>query len=206
VLPHLRAQGGGRIVQLSSYGGQVAYPGNSMYHATKWGIEGFVESVAQEVAPFGIGMTLVEPGGARTEFRYGSARVADQMPEYDDNPRSRSPSNPEPRQRARPRRPGSHGGRNHRKRRPGAGSPARDARLRRPQEHPLVAAGTNRRLRGTRRARRLDRLSPGAITTRSSSGDLDHHLAESAAFTNAGQRLGHVVESKRAIDVNIDLA
>ena len=57
-----------------------------MYHATKWGIEGFVESVAQEVAPFGIEMTLVEPGGARTEFRYGSARVADQMPEYDDTP------------------------------------------------------------------------------------------------------------------------
>ncbi len=86
VLPHLRAQGGGRIVQMSTYGGQVAYPGNSMYHATKWGIEGFVESVAQEVVPFGIGMTLVEPGGARTEFRYGSARVAKLMPAYDDNP------------------------------------------------------------------------------------------------------------------------
>jgi len=86
VLPHLRAQGGGRIVQLSSYGGQVAFPGNSMYHATKWGIEGFVESVAQEVAPFGIGMTLVEPGGARTEFRHGSAQVAETMPEYDNTP------------------------------------------------------------------------------------------------------------------------
>ena len=57
-----------------------------MYHATKWGIEGFVESVAQEVAPFGIGMTLVEPGGARTEFRYGSAQVAAPMPEYDATP------------------------------------------------------------------------------------------------------------------------
>ena len=43
--------------------GQVAFPGNSMYHATKWGIEGFAESVAQEVAPFGIGVTIVEPGG-----------------------------------------------------------------------------------------------------------------------------------------------
>ena len=72
-LPHLRAQGGGRIIQISTYGGQVAFPGNSMYHATKWGIEGFAESVAQEVAPFGIGVTIVEPGGARTEFRYGSA-------------------------------------------------------------------------------------------------------------------------------------
>jgi len=85
-LPHLRAQGGGRIIQISSYGGQVAYPGNSLYHATKWGIEGFVESVAQEVAAFGIGMTIVEPGGARTEFRYGSAQVAKAMPEYDGTP------------------------------------------------------------------------------------------------------------------------
>jgi NAD(P)-dependent dehydrogenase (short-subunit alcohol dehydrogenase family) len=85
-LPHLRAQGGGRIIQISSYGGQVAYPGNSLYHATKWGIEGFVESVAQEVAAFGIGMTIVEPGGARTEFRYGSAQVAKAMRAYDGTP------------------------------------------------------------------------------------------------------------------------
>jgi NAD(P)-dependent dehydrogenase (short-subunit alcohol dehydrogenase family) len=86
VLPHLRAQAGGRIIQISSYGGQVAFPGNSMYHATKWGIEGFVESVAQEVASFGIGMTIVEPGGARTAFRYGSAQVAALMPVYDATP------------------------------------------------------------------------------------------------------------------------
>jgi NAD(P)-dependent dehydrogenase (short-subunit alcohol dehydrogenase family) len=85
-LPHLRAQGGGRVIQISSYGGQVAFPGNSMYHATKWGIEGFVESVAQEVASFGIGMTIIEPGGARTEFRYGSAQVAELMPIYDETP------------------------------------------------------------------------------------------------------------------------
>jgi NAD(P)-dependent dehydrogenase (short-subunit alcohol dehydrogenase family) len=85
-LPHLRAQGGGRIIQLSSYGGQVAFPGNSMYHATKFGIEGFCEAVAQEVKPFNIGVTLVEPGGARTEFRYGSAKVAKLMLEYDNNP------------------------------------------------------------------------------------------------------------------------
>lgn len=85
-LPHLRAQGGGRIIQISSYGGQVAFAGNSLYHATKWGIEGFVESVAQEVAPFGIGMTIVEPGGARTAFRYGGARVAKLTPTYDNNP------------------------------------------------------------------------------------------------------------------------
>jgi NADP-dependent 3-hydroxy acid dehydrogenase YdfG len=86
VIPHMREQGGGRIIQLSSYGGQVAFPGNSLYHATKWGIEGFVESVAQEVSQFNIGMTLVEPGGARTEFRYGSAQVAHLMPIYNDTP------------------------------------------------------------------------------------------------------------------------
>ena len=85
-LPHLRRQGGGRIIQISSYGGQVAFAGNSLYHATKWGIEGFCESVAQEVAPFGIGLTVVEPGGARTEFRYGSAQVADLTPVYDGTP------------------------------------------------------------------------------------------------------------------------
>ena len=82
-LPYLRKQGGGRIIQLSSYGGQVAFPANSMYHATKFGVEGFCESVSQEVAKFNIGVTIVEPGGARTEFRYGSAHVANLMPEYD---------------------------------------------------------------------------------------------------------------------------
>ena len=51
-LPYLRNQGGGRIIQVSSEGGRVAYPGFSLYHATKWGIEGFVESVMQEVAEF----------------------------------------------------------------------------------------------------------------------------------------------------------
>ena len=86
VLPRIRAQGGGRIIQISTYGGQVAFAGNSLYHATKWGIEGYVESVAQEVSSFGIGMTIVEPGGARTEFRYGSAQVAKLMPVYDGTP------------------------------------------------------------------------------------------------------------------------
>ena len=67
-LPHLRAQGGGRVLQVSSEGGQIAYPAFSLYHATKWGIEGFVEAVAQEVAPFGITFTLAEPGPTRTDF------------------------------------------------------------------------------------------------------------------------------------------
>lgn len=83
VIPYMRKQGGGRIIQMSTYGGQVAFAANSMYHATKWGIEGFCESVAQEVKPFNIGITLIEPGGARTEFRYGSAQVGQLMPEYE---------------------------------------------------------------------------------------------------------------------------
>ncbi len=67
-LPLLRKQGGGRIVQVSSEGGQIAYPGFSLYHATKWGIEGFLESVAQEVAPFGIDVIIAEPGPTGTNF------------------------------------------------------------------------------------------------------------------------------------------
>lgn len=67
-LPLLRRQGGGRIVQVSSEGGQIAYPGFSLYHATKWGIEGFIESVAQEVAPFGIDFIIAEPGPTGTNF------------------------------------------------------------------------------------------------------------------------------------------
>ncbi|MGC4940141.1 SDR family oxidoreductase [Kribbella sp. DT2] len=67
-LPHLRTQGGGRIIQVASEGGQYAYPGFGAYHATKWGIEGFVEAVAQEVASFGIELTLAEPGPAATGF------------------------------------------------------------------------------------------------------------------------------------------
>ena len=67
-LPHLRAQGGGRIMQVSSEGGQITYPSFSLYHATKWGIEGFVETLAQEVAPFGIECTILEPGAFKTPF------------------------------------------------------------------------------------------------------------------------------------------
>jgi len=71
VLPHLRRQGGGRIVQVSSEGGQVAYPAFSLYHATKWGIEGFVETVAKEVAAFGIDLMIAEPGPTATNFGAG---------------------------------------------------------------------------------------------------------------------------------------
>lgn len=84
-LPFLRRQGGGRILQVSSEGGQLAYPNFSLYHASKWAIEGFVEAVAQEVAPFGIQFTLVEPGPTRTNF--GAALVSPPvMAEYDQTP------------------------------------------------------------------------------------------------------------------------
>ena len=128
-LPHLRAQGGGRIIQLSTYGGQVAFPGNSLYHATKWGIEGFCESVAQEVAPFGIGVTIVEPGGARTEFRYGSAQVAETHARVRRQPRARLPAHARPGQRPGPRRPGPDGRPDHRERRCRTGAAAHGARL-----------------------------------------------------------------------------
>jgi NAD(P)-dependent dehydrogenase (short-subunit alcohol dehydrogenase family) len=85
-LPHLRAQGGGRLIQLSSVAGLAAHPGASLYHASKWGIEGFMEALAQEVAPFGIEVTLVEPGGARTAFAQDSLRLGEPMSAYDGTP------------------------------------------------------------------------------------------------------------------------
>jgi NAD(P)-dependent dehydrogenase (short-subunit alcohol dehydrogenase family) len=85
-LPHLRAQGGGRIIGLSTYGGQAALPGGSLYHASKWGLEGFLDSVAQELAPFEIGVTIVEPGGARTNFRSGGAQLGAPLAAYQGTP------------------------------------------------------------------------------------------------------------------------
>ncbi|MDB5819268.1 MAG: short-chain dehydrogenase/reductase [Rhizobacter sp.] len=85
-LPHLRAQRGGRILQVSSMGGQVAYPALSLYHASKWAIEGFFESLAQEVAAFDIGVTLVEPGAAATKFGGDSMMRGEAMSVYDDTP------------------------------------------------------------------------------------------------------------------------
>jgi NAD(P)-dependent dehydrogenase (short-subunit alcohol dehydrogenase family) len=85
-LPHLRAQGGGRIIGFSTYGGQAALPGGSLYHASKWGLEGFLDSIAQELAPFKIGITIIEPGGARTNFRFGGAQLGTQMEAYKGTP------------------------------------------------------------------------------------------------------------------------
>jgi NAD(P)-dependent dehydrogenase (short-subunit alcohol dehydrogenase family) len=84
-LPHLRAQSQGRIVQVSTAGGQTTYPNFSYYHASKWGIEGFCEAIAPEIAPFGIGMTIVEPGAMPTGFS-AAKETGPIMPEYDSGP------------------------------------------------------------------------------------------------------------------------
>ncbi|MFD8492692.1 oxidoreductase [Amycolatopsis sp. NPDC059657] len=67
-LPHLRAQGSGTIVQISSTGGQVSMPGFGAYSAAKFALEGLSEALAAEVAPFGVRVLIVEPGAFRTEF------------------------------------------------------------------------------------------------------------------------------------------
>lgn len=67
-LKPMREQGGGRIIQISSFGGQFGAPAHSMYHAGKWGLEGFTEGVSHEVSDFNIHLTLIEPGGTRTGF------------------------------------------------------------------------------------------------------------------------------------------
>jgi NAD(P)-dependent dehydrogenase (short-subunit alcohol dehydrogenase family) len=84
-LPHLRAQGHGRILQISAAGGQTSYPNFSYYCAAKWGIEGFCETLATEIAPFGIGVTIVEPGATPTGFS-SAKQTAPVMPEYEDTP------------------------------------------------------------------------------------------------------------------------
>ena len=67
-LPVLRAQRSGHFIQVSTAGGRNAYPGQSAYHASKFAVEGFSESLAKEVAPLGVNVTIVEPGGFRTDW------------------------------------------------------------------------------------------------------------------------------------------
>jgi NAD(P)-dependent dehydrogenase (short-subunit alcohol dehydrogenase family) len=82
VLPILREQGSGHIIQISTIGGVGAFPTLGGYHASKWALEGMTESLAQEVAGFGIKVTLVEPGGFDTDWGSASAVVADAQPHY----------------------------------------------------------------------------------------------------------------------------
>ena len=74
-LPVLRQQGAGRIIQISSIGARIATPGAAAYYATKWALSGFIESLAIEVAPLGIQVTAMEPGGMKTDFAEDSSMV-----------------------------------------------------------------------------------------------------------------------------------
>ncbi len=81
-LPILRAQGSGHILQVSSIGGISAFPLVGAYHASKWALEGISQSLAAEVAPFGIHVTLIEPGGFATDWAGPSSKHSAQLPEY----------------------------------------------------------------------------------------------------------------------------
>lgn len=74
-LPHLRRQGSGHIIQVSSLGGRLGSPGLAFYHLTKWGLEGFSEALANELRPLGVHVTVVQPGGMRTDWA-GASMVA----------------------------------------------------------------------------------------------------------------------------------
>jgi len=82
-LPHLRAQGRGHLVQVSSIGGVGAFANLGAYHASKWALEAISESLALEVAEFGVHVTLVEPAGYGTDWAGASARHSAPRPEYE---------------------------------------------------------------------------------------------------------------------------
>ncbi|MDM4764119.1 SDR family oxidoreductase [Galbitalea sp. SE-J8] len=82
-LPILRSQGAGHILQVSSIGGVSAFANLSAYHASKWALEGFSQALAQEVAEFGVHVTLIEPGGFSTDWSGPSAKHATPLPAYD---------------------------------------------------------------------------------------------------------------------------
>lgn len=81
-LPFMRAQGSGHFLQVSSIGGVAAFPMVGIYHASKWALEAFSDTLSQEVAQYGIRVTLVEPGPYDTDWRGSSGIWADEMPAY----------------------------------------------------------------------------------------------------------------------------
>ncbi|MFM9918604.1 SDR family oxidoreductase [Lacisediminihabitans sp. H27-G8] len=81
-LPFLRAHGSGHIIQVSSIGGITAFPLVGIYHASKWALEGFSQALAQEVAGFGIFVTLVEPGGFSTDWSGSSSTRSEALADY----------------------------------------------------------------------------------------------------------------------------
>jgi NAD(P)-dependent dehydrogenase (short-subunit alcohol dehydrogenase family) len=82
-IPLMREQGAGHIIQFSSVGGRLGPVGRAPYAAAKWGVEGFSEVLAKEVGPLGIKVTIVEPGGFRTDFAGSSTALREGRPEYD---------------------------------------------------------------------------------------------------------------------------
>ena len=82
-IPLMREQRSGHIIQLSSVGGRVGALGRAPYSAAKWGVEGFSEALAKEVGPLGIKVTIIEPGGFRTDFAGSSTTIREGRPEYD---------------------------------------------------------------------------------------------------------------------------
>jgi NAD(P)-dependent dehydrogenase (short-subunit alcohol dehydrogenase family) len=83
VLPHFRERASGHIIQISSIGGRVGPVGRAAYAAAKFGVEGFSESLSKEVGPLGIKVTIVEPGGFRTDFAGSSTELREGRKEYD---------------------------------------------------------------------------------------------------------------------------
>ena len=82
VLPHMRAQGSGAIVNLTSMGGRFSFAGVGAYSATKFALEGLSEALALEIAPFGIKVLIAEPGAFRTGFAGGALRQSSALPAY----------------------------------------------------------------------------------------------------------------------------
>ena len=143
VLPHMRERGSGAIVMISSVGGQVVMPGFGVYCATKFALEAVAETLAAEVAPFGIRVMAVEPGAFRTNlFGPGAAVMSEENPVYGETPgrpgaSSRAATAPNPATRRRP--------------------PPRSARRSPPTSTPVrLPLGRRRR----RRDRRPPRLRP----------------------------------------------
>lgn len=83
VLPYMRKQGSGRILQISSVGGRVGGPGLTIYQAAKFGLGGFSEALAKEVSPLGIHVTCIEPGGFRTDWGTESMSFAREIEGYE---------------------------------------------------------------------------------------------------------------------------
>src|ERR1700751_5443034 len=82
VLPYFRERGSGHIMQVTSIAGRIGPIGRAPYAAAKWGVEGFSETLAKEVAPLGVKVTIIEPGGFRTDFAGSSITLREGRPEY----------------------------------------------------------------------------------------------------------------------------